>query len=116
MEQAAEMIHKKGARAVLIKGGHLTGDALDILFDGVKFTYFRTERIHTQNTHGTGCTLSSAIAANLSLGYEMQEAVRRAKEYLTLAIKNSLSIGKGHGPTSHFSNLYHDGITEGVVK
>lgn len=116
MEQAAEMIHKKGARAVLIKGGHLTGDALDILFDGVKFTYFRTERIHTQNTHGTGCTLSSAIAANLSLGYEMPEAVRRAKEYLTLAIKNSLSIGKGHGPTSHFSNLYHDGITEGVVK
>ena len=90
----------------LIKGGHATGDALDILYDGERFYRFSAERINTKNTHGTGCTYSSAIASNLALGLSLEEAVKRAKEYVTTAIRHSLSIGKGCGPTHHFYDLY----------
>jgi hydroxymethylpyrimidine/phosphomethylpyrimidine kinase len=114
MERAAKDISQMGAKAVLIKGGHLQGDALDVLYDGAGFTHFSAERIHTRNTHGTGCTLSSAIAANLGLGYPLQEAVKRAKTYLTTALRHSLAIGKGHGPTHHFYELYQNGLTKGV--
>ena len=112
MERAAKDIFAMGAKNVLIKGGHAEGDALDILFDGEQFYHFREERIHTKNTHGTGCTYSSAIASNLALGYSMEEAVKRAKEYVTTAIRHSLQIGKGCGPTHHFYDLYQHGLKE----
>ena len=103
---AAKEIYKLGPKYVLIKGGHLEGKAIDILFDGKEITYFNCERIPTKNTHGTGCTLSSAIAANLSLGNPIIESVKIAKEYITIAIEHSLDIGKGVGPTNHFYSLY----------
>ncbi|MDR0513216.1 MAG: bifunctional hydroxymethylpyrimidine kinase/phosphomethylpyrimidine kinase [Treponema sp.] len=109
MENAAKAIHQMGCKNVVIKGGHLEGAAVDILFDGREFFRFETKRINTKNTHGTGCTFSSAIAANLALGFSMQEAVKRSKDYITVAIKNALSIGKGNGPTHHFYKLYKDG-------
>ncbi len=113
MENAACRIAALGAKNVLVKGGHAAGDALDILFDGRRFYRFRAERIHTKNTHGTGCTYSSAIAANLALGLPLPEAVKRAKDYVTTAIRHSLPIGKGCGPTHHFYDLYLNGLSKG---
>lgn len=109
MEYAAKLIHQMGCKNVLIKGGHAVGDATDILFDGNNFYSFHAERIHTKNTHGTGCTYSSAIASNLALTLPMQEAVGKAKDYVTTAIRHALPIGKGHGPTHHFYQLYKNG-------
>lgn len=106
MKKACRAVFEMGARNVLVKGGHSIGDAEDILFDGKEFYSFKTKRIDTKNTHGTGCTLSSAIAANLALGKEVYEAVSCAKDYITVAIEHSLEIGKGHGPTNHFYELY----------
>jgi hydroxymethylpyrimidine/phosphomethylpyrimidine kinase len=106
MVLAAKEIHKLGPKYVLIKGGHLEGKAVDVLYDGADITFLETERINTKNTHGTGCTLSSAIAANLALGFSIVESVKNAKEYITIAIENSLEIGKGVGPTNHFYSLY----------
>jgi hydroxymethylpyrimidine/phosphomethylpyrimidine kinase len=114
MERAARRIVGLGARHVLVKGGHATGDALDILFDGEKFSRFSAERINTTNTHGTGCTYSSAIASNLALGLDLEEAVRKAKDYVTKAIRHSLAIGKGCGPTHHFYDLYRNGLQKGL--
>ena len=115
MERAALKIYKMGCKNVLVKGGHAVGKALDILFDGNEFHRFSAERIDTKNTHGTGCTYSSAIAANLALGLEMREAVSEAKEYVTTAIRHSLSIGKGNGPTHHFYDIYKHGLKKGIV-
>lgn len=106
MEDSAKAIYQMGATNVLLKGGHLENEATDILYDGREFSYFSSMRIATKNTHGTGCTLSSAITANLALGYTLNQAVLRAKEYITIAIEHSLSIGKGVGPTHHFYTLY----------
>ncbi len=106
MEEAAKKIYTMGAKNVFIKGGHRKEDATDILYDGQKFIYFKQQRIDTQNTHGTGCTLSSAIAANLALGFPIEKAVENAKKYITIAINHSLDIGKGVGPTHHFYELY----------
>lgn len=106
MKAAAEKIAKMGAKNVLVKGGHLPGDAVDLLFDGSDFYEFTAPRIHTKNTHGTGCTLSSAITANLANGRTVQRAVSCAKEYVTGAIAHSLALGKGHGPLNHFYELY----------
>ena len=106
MEQAARKIHQMGCQNVLVKGGHAVGDALDVLFDGQSFFHFETARIDTKNTHGTGCTLSSAIASNLALGYDTPEAVRRAKDYVTEGIRHSLAIGKGCGPLNHFCRIF----------
>lgn len=106
MEQAASRIYQMGPENVLLKGGHLTGQATDVLFDGDKYLHLTAERISTKNTHGTGCTLSAAIAANLAKGLAIDDAVRQAKEYLTIAIRHSLNIGKGVGPTNHFYDLY----------
>ncbi|PMY00802.1 bifunctional hydroxymethylpyrimidine kinase/phosphomethylpyrimidine kinase, partial [Pseudomonas sp. MPR-R5A] len=75
-------------------------------YDGENFHWIPGKRIHTKNTHGTGCTLSSAIAANLAKGKSMLDAVREAKKYILIAIENSLSLGNGHGPTHHFYELY----------
>lgn len=106
MEQAAQAIYQLGPQSVLIKGGHLEGDAVDVLFDGKKMHYYQSPRIQTKNTHGTGCTLSAAIAANLALGYALPDAVARAKKYITTAIEHGLALGKGVGPTHHFYELY----------
>ncbi|NLZ49767.1 MAG: bifunctional hydroxymethylpyrimidine kinase/phosphomethylpyrimidine kinase [Clostridiales bacterium] len=110
MRSAAKIIHIMGCKNVLIKGGHAAGSALDILYNGKEFYSFEGQRINTKNTHGTGCTLSSAIASNLALGMTMYEAVEKAKRYITGAIEHSLNIGKGHGPTHHFYNLYKNGL------
>lgn len=109
MKKSAEVIYQMGCKNVLMKGGHAEGNALDILFDGEKFYSFDAIRIDTKNTHGTGCTYSSAIASNLALGYGLEEAIQKAKDYVTTAIKHSLSIGKGNGPTHHFYELYKKG-------
>lgn len=106
MEKAAKIIYNMGPKNVLIKGGHLTGDATDVLYDGKNFVYLKNERINTKNTHGTGCTLSSSIASNLALGMNIKEAVENAKKYITTAIEHSLHIGHGSGPTNHFYELY----------
>ncbi len=106
MKEAARKIFRLGAQNVLIKGGHLSSDeAIDVLYNGRTFREFRAERIITKNTHGTGCTLSSAIAAELAKGKEVEEAVNTAKRYITLAIQNSLEIGHGHGPLNHLVRL-----------
>jgi hydroxymethylpyrimidine/phosphomethylpyrimidine kinase len=106
MEKAAVRIFELGPQNVLLKGGHLPDQATDVLYDGKKFQHFRAARIPTKNTHGTGCTLAAAITANLAKGLTITEAVRRAKEYLIIAITHSLDIGKGVGPTHHFYELY----------
>ncbi|KRQ87634.1 Hydroxymethylpyrimidine/phosphomethylpyrimidine kinase [Caloramator mitchellensis] len=101
MKEACQRIHKLGAKNVLVKGGHLDDDAIDVLFDGKEFYYFKGQRINTINTHGTGCTLSSAIASNLALGYPVPDAIKNSKEYIQRAIENSFSIGHGVGPVDH---------------
>jgi hydroxymethylpyrimidine/phosphomethylpyrimidine kinase len=110
MKRAAEAIGAMGPRFVIVKGGHGAGDAVDVLFDGSDFHYFSAPRIDTKNTHGTGCTYSSAIASNLALGMPVERAVERAKSYVTGAIRHSLSIGRGHGPTNHFFDMYPNGL------
>lgn len=107
MERAAVAIHRMGPRYVVVKGGHLeTGESVDVLYDGERFTHFPSPRVETKNTHGTGCTFASAIAAGLAKGLNVEEAVRQAKEYITLALRYSLDLGHGHGPTHHFAALY----------
>ena len=106
MRPVAEKILALGARAVLVKGGHLQGSADDLLFDGSTEQWFTGERIATKNTHGTGCTLSSSLAANLAQGMSLAAAVAASKAYVTEAIQYSLSIGSGCGPTHHFVDLY----------
>lgn len=101
----AEIILHAGASAVLMKGGHGNGpDSIDLLYDGNGIERFQAPRISTANTHGTGCTLSAAIAAGLALGLSLREAVAQAKSYLTEALQAgaNLSIGKGNGPVQHF--------------
>lgn len=102
MQEAAKKIYRMGAGAVLVKGGHYVGDARDILFDGTGFHTYVEKRIDTKNTHGTGCTLSSAIASYLALGEPLPEAVGKAKAYVTGAIEHALPLGRGCGPTNHF--------------
>lgn len=106
MKKAAEVIHKMGPKYVLVKGGHMEGEAVDILYDGQNFNYYNSPRINTKNTHGTGCTLSSAIASNLGKGFSVTESIEKAKKYITIAIENSFPIGKGVGPVHHFYELY----------
>lgn len=107
MRKSAQAIVALGARKVVVKGGHMGGNhATDIVFDGQEFKTVRSERFDTINTHGTGCTFSSAIAAYLARGESFFPAVQKAKHYVTGAIANALDIGQGHGPTHHFHNLY----------
>jgi len=110
MEESARHIHQMGAKHVVIKGGHLDGDALDIFFDGRDFHEFSTARIDTPNTHGTGCTFSAALATGLGQGKDVLEAVAMAKNYITEAIRHSLSIGSGHGPTNHLAPIIKKGV------
>ncbi|MBR1589958.1 MAG: bifunctional hydroxymethylpyrimidine kinase/phosphomethylpyrimidine kinase [Acidaminococcaceae bacterium] len=107
MEKAAANITALGAKAVLVKGGHLEGSSADdLLFDGTQGLWLPGIRIQTGHTHGTGCTLSSALAANLAKGLSLEEAVRAGKRYVTTAIEHGIALGKGHGPTHHFVDLY----------
>ena len=101
-EAAAHAIQARGARAVLVKGGHGRGDADDVLLTAEgTVTWFSQERIATDNTHGTGCTLSSAIASYLARGVDLVEAVERAKRYLTGALVHDEHLGRGSGPVNH---------------
>jgi len=107
MQIAAQEIYKLGGKAVLVKGGGMEGElkAIDVWFDGKKLETLKTEVIDTKNTHGTGCTLSAAIAANLALGKSPLDSVIQAKNYVTDALKFNLAIGKGHGYLGHFFPL-----------
>ncbi|MBO5303237.1 MAG: bifunctional hydroxymethylpyrimidine kinase/phosphomethylpyrimidine kinase [Lachnospiraceae bacterium] len=101
MLYAAEIIYKKCGAAVLLKGGHSIYDANDLLYTEGTYRWFQGVRIDNQNTHGTGCTLSSAIAANLAKGFTVETAVLRAKEYVSGALSAMLDLGKGNGPMHH---------------
>lgn len=101
MEKAAEEISRQYACAVFCKGGHSINDANDLLYNSNQATWFAGKRIANPNTHGTGCTLSSAIASNLAKGHTMAEAVKLAKEYISGALGAMLDLGKGSGPMDH---------------
>jgi hydroxymethylpyrimidine/phosphomethylpyrimidine kinase len=101
MKSAAEELRSFGPRSVLVKGGHLDADeAIDVFFDGADISLVRGPRYDTEDTHGTGCALSAAIAARLALGDEVNEAVRFAKEFVSGAIRRGIRIGKGYGPVN----------------
>lgn len=106
METAAKKLIGMGAKSVIIKGGHLDGDADDLIFDGKEKLWLKSKRINTKNTHGTGCTLSSALCSNLANGMSLFAAAAKAKEYINGAIEHSLEIGSGCGPTNHFYKLF----------
>lgn len=109
MQTAAEKILMLGAKAVLVKGGGMTGElrGVDVWFDGDRLEVLRTETVDTTDTHGTGCTLSAAIAANLAQGKDRLDAVKAAKNYVTEALRYALRIGQGQGPVGHFFPLIH---------
>jgi hydroxymethylpyrimidine/phosphomethylpyrimidine kinase len=101
MREAARRLRDHTGAAILVKGGHLEGDAVDLLWDGESFREFRAERIDTPHTHGTGCTYSAAITALLALGAPLSEAVRRAKAFISEAIRTNPGLGSGCGPVNH---------------
>jgi Hydroxymethylpyrimidine/phosphomethylpyrimidine kinase len=106
MRRAALQLASMGAKAVLLKGGHVGGSdddsVVDVLYDG-EFTEYRNERFSTNSTHGTGCTLSAAIAANLALGATLRESVSVAIEFVHAAMATAPGLGSGHGPLNHFA-------------
>ena len=106
MRKAAETLAEMGPKAVLVKGGHLTGDAVDILFHEGKSLEFTAPRIETQHTHGTGCTYSAAITASLAAGDDLHTAVGKAKRYITEAIRGNPGLGAGSGPVNHHAGGY----------
>lgn len=106
MKEAARRIKGFGPRWVVVKGGHLEGSPLDLLFDGETFYEFSNPRFDTPHTHGTGCSFASAIAAGLAGGLDVRDAVDRAKTFITGAIREGLPLGKGQGPVHHFHELY----------
>jgi hydroxymethylpyrimidine/phosphomethylpyrimidine kinase len=112
MRRAAKTIHQMGPHNVVIKGGHLpeSSDAIDLLYDGKTFQEFHAPRLESKNTHGTGCTFASAIAAELAKGNSISDSVRIAKAYVTAIMRASvnLDIGHGHGPMNHMALLVHD--------
>ena len=105
MIKAAKEISKNIDSAILIKGGHYDKNANDLLYDNGEIFWFKGDRVDTNNTHGTGCTLSSAIACNLAMGYSKEESIKNAKDYITGALKAGLDLGKGSGPLNHMYNL-----------
>lgn len=110
MERQARKLAALGAKAALVKGGHLAGEPVDVLFDGAQVTCFHGRRIETQNTHGTGCALSAAIAARLAHGDALIDAIAQAKRWLEAALEASrdLKVGRGHGPPHHFHALWRE--------
>jgi len=105
MLRAAQAISKLVSNSVLIKGGHLINSADDLLFTDDKAYWYKAAKVDNPNTHGTGCTLSSAIACNLALGYTMAESVNKAKQYITGALNSGLNLGQGSGPLDHCYNI-----------
>ncbi len=105
MRAAASRLREMGARAVLIKGGHLKGDAIDLLFEAGQWHEFPAERVETPHTHGTGCTYSAAITAGLALGLGMPVAVARAKRFIQAAIRTNPGLGRGCGPVNHHAEV-----------
>lgn len=103
MEKAGLTLSRDLNTAVLVKGGHGTNDANDLLAYEGKLQWFKGKRIENENTHGTGCTLSSAIASNLALGYSLEESIQRAKDYLSKILADDLNLGKGRGPLNHMA-------------
>ena len=114
MEKAAEFIFNKYGCSVLLKGGHSVNDANDLLFDGAA-EWFRGVRINNPNTHGTGCTLSSAIAANLAKGFTVRQSVKRAKDYISGALGAMLDLGRGSGPMNHAFCLTGEFAEENLI-
>lgn len=112
MEKAAQLISERFHCAVLCKGGHDLNDANDLLWKAGAGTWFNGRRISNPNTHGTGCTLSSAIASNLAKGYDLETSVRRAKEYISGALAAMLNLGQGRGPMNHLYDLHSDFFQE----
>jgi len=109
MKKAAKIIREMGAQHVVVKGGHLPGDAVDLLYNGEDFREFSSPRIATEDTHGTGCTYSAAIAAELAFGKDVAGAVMEAKRYITAAMQHAWRLGGGHGPTNHLAPLFASG-------
>ncbi len=105
MKKAARIIYRFGAKNVVVKGGHLRGDAVDVLYDGKKFYKFSSGRINRKNVHGTGCTFSASIATLLAKGQSAVEAVKGAKAYITEAIRSAYSIGAGYRLINHLAPL-----------
>ena len=105
VRRAASRIHAMGARAVLIKGGHLESDSTDVLFDGTEYREFPAPRIDTRHTHGTGCTYSAAITAGLAAGATLIDAVSRAKRFIHHAILTNPGLGRGCGPVNHHAEV-----------
>lgn len=104
MKQAAkDIVQTFGAGAALVKGGHLEEEAVDFLYDGNEIHTFSTKRIQTNNTHGTGCTYSAAITAYMCQGFPLIDAVKKAKQFVTAAIRHSFALGNGSGPTNHWA-------------
>ena len=113
MEAAARKLVERGARAVVVKGGHME-KAIDVLFDGTEVLTLGGDRIRGENTHGSGCTFASAIAAQLASGRQLADAVLLAKAYVTKAIEKGFSIGKGPGPLDHFYRMHQEPPPRGV--
>ena len=102
LKELAEQLYDLGSSSVLVKGGHEQSDqAVDLLYDGQEFKKLTAPRIDTNDTHGTGCTLSSAIASNLALGYQLEEAVQKSKDFITKAIQAGVEVGAGNNPVNH---------------
>jgi len=116
MREAARRIRRLGARNVLIKGGHLRGDAIDIFFDGRRFFEFSSPRLSSPHTHGTGCTLSAVMALELARGCSPAEAAERAKSFISSAIRFSFPLGKGIGPVNPYTPATRDGERYTVVQ
>lgn len=113
MEAAARKLVERGARAVVVKGGHMD-KAVDVLFDGTGVQILGGDHVKTEHTHGSGCTFASAIAAQLAIGRPLREAAMLAKAYVTKAIENGFSIGKGPGPLDHFYRTHQEPPARGV--
>ena len=111
---AAEKISKKFGCATLVKGGHQINDANDLLYRDDAYTWFHGKRINNSNTHGTGCTLSSAIASNLAKEYDLDTSVKRAKDYISGALNAMLDLGKGSGPMDHSFAIDNEYAKENV--
>lgn len=112
MEEASKIISKLGAKSCLLKGGHRINDANDLLNENGKLTWIYGKKINNPNTHGTGCTLSSAIASNLGLGYNKLDSIKRAKYYLSKCLEQMLDLGKESGPLDHGWNFKEIEINE----
>lgn len=114
MITAAKRIADSGPKIVIVKGGHRSGPPIDIAWDGTTTSYFETPRVDTQATHGTGCTYSAAITANLAKGMPAAQAIEQAKQYLYEALRTAYDIGAGHSPVHHFHELWSSRQTTGL--